>query len=69
MPVTPPGGGSADLLGLDAIPSAPAPAAGGAGGASAFLVDVFGDAAPPVTNGVTDNGLTPGAEDNLKKWV
>nr|KAG5692332.1 hypothetical protein BaRGS_033197 [Batillaria attramentaria] len=68
VPVTPPGGGSADLLGLDAQPSAPA-SSGGA--ASSFLLDVFGDAAPtpPTTNGLDAGGLTAGAEENLKKFI
>lgn len=65
--MTPPGGGSADLLGLDAQPSAPAVSAGSS---AAFLVDVFGDPtpAPAATNGLdAANGLTPGSEENLKK--
>ncbi|XP_070200712.1 AP-2 complex subunit alpha-2-like [Littorina saxatilis] len=76
MPLTPPGGGggggvSADLLGLDAGLTAPV---GGTGGSSAdFLVDVFGDSAPAsapaATNGIDSNGLTPGSEENLKRFI
>ena len=66
VPVTPPGGGSADLLGLDAQPAAPAPAPGSS---AAFLVDVFGDSTPAATNGLDSGGLTPGSEESFKKSV
>lgn len=66
MPITPPAGGSADLLGLEAQPSAPAAASASS---AAFLVDVFGDSAQPTSNGLDPLGLTPGAEENVKKFV
>lgn len=66
MPITPPAGGSADLLGLEAQPSAPAAASASS---AAFLVDVFGDSAQPTSNGLDPLGLTPGAEENVKKSV
>ncbi|KAL8614372.1 AP-2 complex subunit alpha-2 [Nucella lapillus] len=72
MPTTPPGG-SADLLGLDAQVAAPAPSTGSAAG---FLMDVFGDStpstpsAPNTSNGLdATTGLTPGTEENLKKFI
>ena len=51
-----------DLLGLD---TAPAPAAPAASSGLGFLVDVFGD--QPATNGVDNDSLTPGAEENFRK--
>ncbi|GFR58277.1 AP-2 complex subunit alpha-2 [Elysia marginata] len=57
------GGAAIDLLGLD---TAPAPAAPAASSGLGFLVDVFGD--QPATNGVDDDALTAGAEENFKKF-
>ncbi|XP_076471396.1 AP-2 complex subunit alpha-2-like [Babylonia areolata] len=69
VPLTPPkgggGGASADLLGLDSQPSAPA-----GGSATDFLVDVFGGgSSPAATNGLDPSGLTPGSEDNFRKFI
>ncbi|BFZ05316.1 hypothetical protein BsWGS_08355 [Bradybaena similaris] len=59
--------GSVDLLGLETVPSGPAPSSGGLN----FLVDMFGD--QPATNGVdvfsSSSGLTAGAEENYKKFI
>ncbi|XP_059150654.1 AP-2 complex subunit alpha-2-like [Physella acuta] len=56
------GGVSVDLLGLE---TAPAPAPTGLN----FLVDVFGE--QPATNGFDSSlhSLTPGAEENFKKFI
>lgn len=65
--VHPQASGSVDLLGLETVPSGPAPSSGGLN----FLVDMFGD--QPATNGVdvfsSSSGLTAGAEENYKKYV
>lgn len=53
-----------DLLGLESVPPGPTSSAGGLN----FLVDVFGD--QPTTNGIDlfGSGLTPGAEENYRKY-
>lgn len=56
-------GAAIDLLGLDTTPAPAAPASSSGLG---FLVDVFGD--QPATNGVDDDSLTHGAEENFKKF-
>ncbi|KAK0055131.1 AP-2 complex subunit alpha-2 [Biomphalaria pfeifferi] len=66
------GGGTVDLLGLE--PTPPAPSAAVSSGLN-FLVDVFGDQPSSTTNGFDSTfgsgsgGLTPGAEENYKKFI
>uniref|UniRef100_A0A2C9JDQ6 AP-2 complex subunit alpha n=1 Tax=Biomphalaria glabrata TaxID=6526 RepID=A0A2C9JDQ6_BIOGL len=66
------GGGTVDLLGLE--PTPPAPSAAVSSGLN-FLVDVFGDQPSSTTNGFDStfgsgsSGLTPGAEENYKKFI
>lgn len=58
---------SADLLGLDTMPSPTAPAGGG-DGLGGLLEDVFGGGSSAMNgNGLVSDGLSPGAEESYRK--